>query len=74
VGVGPGSIEQLASTVELTRLHLYLDDDEVADFVGRVRAVIDEFVESNANREQRGAPSYGVLFASYRLADRRQPQ
>ena len=64
----------LASSVELTRLHLYLDDDEVAEFVGRVRAVIDEFVESNANREQRGSPSYGVLFATHRLADQRQPR
>ncbi len=64
----------LDSSVELTRLHLYLDDDEVAEFVSRVRAIIDEFVESNANREQRTKNSYGVFFAAHRLADPRQPQ
>lgn len=64
----------MRSSVEFTRLHLYLDDDDVAEFVGRVRAVIDEFVESNANREQRSAPSFGVLFATHRFADPRQPQ
>ena len=53
---------------------LILDDDGVAEFVGRVRVVIDEFVESNANRSQRSAPSYGVLFAAHRLAGPRQPQ
>ena len=62
------------SSVELTRLHLFLDDDEVAEFVRRVRAVIDEFVATNADREQRDKPSYGVLFAAHRLADPRAPR
>jgi DNA-binding transcriptional ArsR family regulator len=61
----------LDSSVELTRLHLFLDDDEVAEFVRRVRAVIDEFVETNAQREQRTKPSYGVFFATHLLADPR---
>jgi DNA-binding transcriptional ArsR family regulator len=68
-----GAYEKPHQSTDLS-WQLIIDDDEVAEFVGRVRAVIDEFVESNANHSQRSAPRYGVLFATHRLAEHRQPQ
>jgi len=59
----------LDSSVELTRLHLHLDNQEVVEFVRRIRAVIDEYVETDQERKQRGSASYGALFATHRLAD-----
>lgn len=62
----------LDSSVEFTRVHLFLDDDEMDEFVRRVREVIDEFVDSNAQPDQHSKTSYGVLFATHRLADPRR--
>lgn len=57
----------LDSSVELTRFHMHLDDDELAVFLERFRGLIQEWVSTDDARRDAGSPAYGVFFAAHRL-------
>lgn len=59
------------AVAELSRFHLHLDDDGVAAFGERLRALIDEYLADDDERRRRGAPGYGGVVALHRLADGR---
>lgn len=62
----------LDSSVELTRFHLHLDDDELDEFLDRFRGLIEEYVAADAARRDSGSPGYGAFFGAHRL--RSDPQ
>lgn len=56
------------SIAEFTRFHLHLDEDSRHQLIGRLKDILDEYIEDDAARAGDGAPGYGGVFVLHRLA------
>jgi DNA-binding transcriptional ArsR family regulator len=57
------------SIADLSRFHLHLDENDLPAFLARVQLLLDEYSDSDDDRRDSGAPSFGGLFAMHRLAE-----
>jgi len=61
------------SISELTRFHLHLDGETLASFTERFLGLINEYMEDDRARRDKGSPGYGGVMAIHRLADGNGP-
>lgn len=57
------------SVAEMTRFHLHLDDEKLADFIDRFKTLVDEFADTDAGRRDAGQPGFGGMFIIHRLSE-----
>ncbi len=57
------------SVAEMTRFHLHLDDEMLAGFIERFKALVNEYAAADAERRDRGNPGFGGMFIVHRLTE-----